>query len=62
MYADMQPTIDVRESHVKIEGVKNDSPVGAGEAIGSFIKFREEACKAHGISQSEQRPTGSNVI
>ena len=61
MYADMQPIIDIRESRLKIEYVKNDSPVGADEAIGRSIKFREEACKAYGISQSEQRPTSSDV-
>ena len=44
MNADMQPTIDIHESRVKIEHVKNESPVGADEAIGRSIKFREEAC------------------
>ena len=44
MYANKQPTIDIRESRAKIERVKNESPVGADEAIGRSIKFREEVC------------------
>ena len=58
----MQPTIDIRESRVRIERVENDSHVGADEAIGRSIEFREYACKTHGISQSEQRPTSSDAI
>ena len=44
MYADMQPAIDIYESRVRIERVKNELPVGANEAIRRSIKFREEAC------------------
>ena len=62
MYADTQAIIDIRESRVK-----NDSPVGADEAVGRSIKFREEAYATlrktkQALTQSKQRPKGSNVI
>ena len=56
MYADMQPTIGIRESCVKIERVKKHLAVGANEDIGASAKFRENPCKAHGMPQSKPRP------